>query len=306
MNFLGIEIGGTKLQVVAGKGREIIDRRRFAIDPKAGGEGIRRQISSVLPELCANHAPKAIGVGFGGPLNWRTGRIACSNQIEGWSDFPLAEWLTKETGLSVKIENDADIAAWAEFSTGADAGADPLFYMTLGSGIGGGLVAGGAIYHGALPGQAEIGHLRVDRAAPRLEKLCSGWAVDQKIRDARGKHPDSLLFQLIGNESRGESRHLAPAIAKGDVLAQKIIRETGETLALALSHVTHLMHPEVIVIGGGLSLVGEPLRSAVAEALPAFLIPAFQPGPRVALASLGEDVVPIGALLLAESAMRKD
>jgi glucokinase len=302
MNFLGIEIGGTKLQVVVGTAGAIIDRRRFSVDQAAGGEGIRRQIASVLPEFISAHAPKAVGVGFGGPLDWKTGRICCSNQIAGWSDFPLGEWLVKATNLPVKIENDAHVAAWAEYSRGANAGANPLFYMTLGSGIGGGLVANGTIYHGKLPGQAEIGHLRLERNGPALEKLCSGWAVDQKIRKARADHPNSMLFQLIGSETSGESRYLAAAIAKGDPLARQIVCETGETLALALSHVTHLMHPEAIVIGGGLSLVGEPLRAAIAEALPSLLMESFKLGPRIALASLGEDVVPIGALLLAEKA----
>lgn len=302
MNCLGIEIGGTKLQVVAGNASGIIDRHRFAVNSAAGGEGIRRQIASLLPELQTKHAPKAVGVGFGGPVDAKTGTICCSHHVTGWSDYPLADWLARETGLPVKVENDADVAAWAEYCRGAHAGADPLFYMTLGSGIGGGLVVNGAIYHGARPGQAEVGHLRIDRWGATLESLCSGWAVDKKIRDARAAQPDSLLFRLIGAETRGEARHLGPALAKGDALARQIVREASEAIAFALSHVTHLMHPEVIVLGGGLSLVGEPLRAAVAEALPPLLMEAFQPGPRVALASLCEDVVPIGALLLAERA----
>jgi glucokinase len=305
MNFLGIEIGGTKLQVVAGRGSCMADRRRFAIDAKGGAAAIRDQIILVLPELMAKHAPVAIGVGFGGPVDWRRGRIGCSHHVEGWSDFPLADWLTEKTGLPAVVENDANAAAWAEAQEGENAGANPLFYITLGSGIGGGLVADGAIYHGAPPGEAEIGHLRLDGSGTTLESRCSGWAVDRRIREARAAHPQSLLFKKIGTETGGEARHLASAFALQDVLAKDIIRETAGDLAFALAHVAHLLHPEVIVLGGGLSLLGEPLRATIADALPSFLVEAFRPGPRIALSSLKEDAVPAGALLLAERAFSR-
>jgi len=302
---LGIEIGGTKLQVVAGASGRIVERKHFVVDADAGGEGIRAQIASVLPELIAKHAPAAVGVGFGGPVDWTTGCVCCSHQIAGWADFPLAEWLTSESGLPAQVDNDANVAALGESLHGAGVGSNPAFYVTLGSGVGGGLVVDGDIYHGAIPGEAEIGHLRLDRDGTTLESLCSGWAVDQRIRNARAKHPKSLLFNLIGEESKGEARHLASAWKQDDLLAREIILDTGRNLALALSHVTHLMHPEVIVLGGGLSLIGEPLRDAVAQALPSCLMKAFRPGPRIALSSLKEDAVPVGALLLAAKVLGK-
>jgi glucokinase len=298
--FIGIEIGGTKLQVVVGRGNQILDQRRFAVVESAGSEGIRQQISSALKELLAQHQAGAIGVGFGGPVDWKTGRIRDSHQVYGWADFPLKEWLVSETGLPVQLDNDANVAAWAESIHGAGLGSNPLFYITLGSGVGGGLIADGKIYRGASGGEAEIGQVRMDATGSTVESLCAGWAVDRKIRDACAIHPESLLTKLIGSEAKGEARHLSAAWKEKDALAQKIIDETGSNLAFALSHVVHLMHPEVIVLGGGLSLVGEPLREAVARQLPPFLMNAFRPGPRIALASLKEDSVPVGALLLAE------
>jgi len=300
--FLGVEIGGTKLQVVVGRPEKILERRAFAIDQKAGAEGIRKQIASVLPELISQHHPVAVGTGFGGPLDWKTGSIICSHHISGWSDFRLGEWLASASGLPSLVDNDANVAALAEAFHGAGAGANPVFYATLGSGIGGGFVVDGRIYHGALPGEAEIGHLRLTREGGTTETLCSGWAVDQRLRRARADHPESLLFKLIGNETRGEARHLAEAWRHHDPLARDIIRETGEYLALALSHVAHLIHPEVIVLGGGLALTGEPLRAAVADALPSFVMKAFHPCPQIALSALREDAVPVGALLLAMNA----
>ena len=96
MTFIGIEIGGTKLQLVAGDaGGRIIDRRRLAVVSAEGGEGIRRQIAAALPGLMAAHGPAAIGVGFGGPVDWRTGKICCSHQVAGWHEFGLGEWLAR-------------------------------------------------------------------------------------------------------------------------------------------------------------------------------------------------------------------
>jgi glucokinase len=184
---------------------------------------------------------------------------------------------------------------------GAGAGddADPLFYVTLGSGVGGGLVAGGRIYHGASPGEAEFGHLRLDRDGATVESRCSGWAVDARIRRLREEEPNSLLARNLPSAPGGEAKLLAPALAAGDPAAGRVVREVAADLAFALSHAVHLFHPKIIVLGGGLSLVGDPLRTAVAAHLPLHLMEAFLPGPDVRLAALGEDAVPVGALCLA-------
>ena len=302
-SFLGIEIGGTKLQLVAGDAdARITARRRFTVDKARGGAGIREQIAAALPKLMDLAKPAAIGVGFGGPVDSATGQICCSHQIEGWSEFPLGEWLRGLTGLPVTVDNDANTAALGEALRGAGVGSNPVFYVTLGSGVGGGLVVAGRIYHGAKPGEAEIGHVRLDKSGVTIEQRCAGWAVDRKIREACQREPRSPLAQLTADADHGEARALAPALAQGDALARRILDEVADDLAFGLSHVTQLMHPEVIVLGGGLSLVGEPLRAAVASALKHYVMEAFAPGPRVALAGLGEDAVPTGALLLARGA----
>ena len=298
--FLGIEIGGTKLQLVSGDdaGR-IHHRRRLSVQPLEGGAGIRRQIESALPELLSPGTPAAIGVGFGGPVDWRTGAICCSHQVEGWSNFNLGEWLGKMSGVPVFIDNDANVAALGEARHGAGEGFDSVFYVTLGSGVGAGLVVRGEIFHGAKPGESEIGHVRLDREGTLVEQRCSGWAVDKSIRELVSRNPNSVLNKLIGEKIGGEARFLSEALRQGDMLAGEILRDTATHLAFGLSHVVHLMHPEVIVLGGGLSLIGEPLRSAIAEVLPQFIMEAFHPGPEIRLAALGEDSVTVGALTLA-------
>ncbi len=211
--FLGIEIGGTKLQLVFGDASaNIRKRRRFAVNPAQGARGIRRQIEQALPELPGAGQVAAIGVGFGGPVDWRTGRIARSHQIKGWSGFDLGGWLKSLVGVPVWVDNDANVAALGEARHGAGCGLNPVFYITLGSGVGGGLVMDGRIYHGASPGEAEVGHLRLDRRGTILESRCSGWAVDAKIRKLKQLQPRSLLSRLTGASVGGEAKHLAAAL----------------------------------------------------------------------------------------------
>lgn len=301
----GIEIGGTKLQVVIGRPGKIVLRRRFAVQPEAGGQGIRQKLAAELPALFREHPVQAIGVGFGGPVDWQRGGIRCSHQVPGWADFPLADWLHHLSGLPVKVENDANTAALAEALLGAGQDAEPVFYVTLGSGVGGGLVVNGEIYHGALPGEAEIGHVRLDRNGVIVEHRCSGWAVDQRIRELRARGLQGPWKPLLESHegTGGEARTLAPALAAGDPDAKRLLEEVANDLAFGLSHVVHLCHPSVIVLGGGLSLVGEPLRAAVASCLRKYVMDAFQPGPSIRLAALQEDAVPVGALLLAAQLM---
>lgn len=299
--FLGIEIGGTKLQLVVGeRGGRIARRERLTVNRARGGEGIREQIANTIPKLCAGQKIEAAGIGFGGPVDWRTGQICCSHQIEGWSDFPLGSWVSEKIGAPVRVDNDANTACLGEAILGSGRESNPVFYVTLGSGVGGGLVVDGAIYHGAIPGEAEIGHVRLDRSGTIVENRCSGWAVDRRIREAI-ESDDGALARLCRGVETGQARFLADALNVGDPLARKILEETADDLAFALSHVTHLCHPQIIVLGGGLSLIGEPLRAAVRDAVPKYTMHAFSPGPKIALASLGEDTVPCGALLLAQS-----
>jgi len=306
IKFLGLEIGGTKLQIVVGDASaRILDRRRLAVDPARHGAGIREHIEATLAELIPATKPSAIGVGFGGPVDWKTGEICRSHQIEGWADFKLRDWLQTLSGLPVGVDNDANTGTLGEALHGAGVGLNPVFYVTLGSGVGGGLVVDGQIYHGARPGEAEIGHVRLDREGSIIESRCSGWAVDARLRQLKTTDPGSPIAKLIGDATGGEARFLARALEQGDRAAKRVLTETAEDLAFGLSHVTHLFHPEVIILGGGLSLTGEPLRAAVESALRAFTMAAFAPGPQIRLAALSEDAVPVGALELAGKMARE-
>ena len=307
--YLGIEIGGTKLQLVTGDlVGHITQRFRFAVDPAQGADGILSRIAETIGQL--PETPQAIGVGFGGPVDAQTGRIATSHQVGGWAGFELTNWLRQQVpGALVRVGNDANVAALGEARQGVATGFQHVFYITLGSGVGGGMVVDGQLYHGTSPGEAEIGHLWLvppgeSITGQTIEQTVSGWAVDRQIRDLLPQLPDdSALKKLVQQahrtgETGNEAAWLHPAYEADDPVARILIEQIGSVLALGLSHVVHLFHPDAIVLGGGLSQIGEPLRAAVRQALPRFVIKAFHPAPVVLLAKLGEDAVPVGALEL--------
>jgi glucokinase len=303
--LLAVEIGGSKLQICAGTpAGEILDRRRYTVEPALGAEGIRASLAAAVRELAHAWKPEAIGVGYGGPVDSRTGRIAKSYHIEGWSEFPLGEWLSQQVGLPVFVENDANVASYGEAMAGAGRGRNPVFYTTIGSGVGGGLVVDGKIYHGLPPSEMEFGHLRLLQDGTITEDVCSGWSLNRIVLRAIQENPASELAKLCAAQPGHEARHLGPALEKRDPVAETILETTTDYLAFGLNFVTHLLHPEVIVLGGGVSLIGEPLRSRVEKKLTGYLMDVFRPGPAILLAALREDAVPIGALLLAGERLR--
>src|SRR5436190_9040004 len=190
--YLGIEIGGTKLQLGAGNGDGTIDALwRGTVVPAEGADGIRRQITQAIPELLANAKRnrdelRGVGIGFGGPVDDATRTVIKSHQIAGWDGFPLADWISDLLGLPAVLGNDADVAGLAEALFGAGKGLSPIFYITIGSGIGGGLIINGEIYRGCGRGAAEIGHLRIAIPAEfrtgtvLLESVASGWAIAER------------------------------------------------------------------------------------------------------------------------------
>ncbi|MGE3409851.1 MAG: ROK family protein, partial [Pirellulales bacterium] len=181
--YLGIEIGGTKLQlgVGAGDGSPLVQLLRFDVDPSQGAAGILRRIEKGAQELLQRHPIAAIGCGFGGPVDVAEGRVVKSHHVAGWNGLELADWLQRLFGVPAAIANDADTAGLAEARFGAGFGASPVLYVTVGTGIGAGLIVDGQIYAGCGRGAAELGHLRpglhADRPDENLESLAAGWGI---------------------------------------------------------------------------------------------------------------------------------
>jgi glucokinase len=326
--FLGIEIGGTKLQIGIGPGDgTLAGLWRGSVDVAGGGEGIRRQITTALPELLersgiAHSDLNGVGIGFGGPVDDATRTVIKSHQIEGWDTFPLADWVSELLGLPSALGNDADVAGLAEALFGAGKGLSPIFYITIGSGIGGGLITNGEIYRGCGRGAAEIGHTRLvpsaalqfsdqpityfcwpKEASRLLEELASGWAIAFRGQEAAALGDPralTLLRLANGQAERITAAHVAQAAAQGDELAWSILTPAWACLGYAIGQVIALLSPRRIVIGGGVSLMGEqilfePVRRIVAAQV-------FKPFANcydIVPAALGEEVVVHGALALA-------
>jgi glucokinase len=315
--YLGIEIGGTKLQLGIGPGDGTLAALwRGPVTPAEGADGIRKQITQAVPELLANAKRRredlrGIGIGFGGPVDDRTRTVIKSHQIAGWDEFPLADWISEMVGLPAVLGNDADVAGLAEALFGAGKGYSPVFYITIGSGIGGGLIIDGEIYRGVGRGAAEIGHLRVphDPFACRgalgtytVEGAASGWALAHAHEIyARYQHEhDPPLYIPGSDKSTFNTKDLAEASEEGNLLACGILSAAWDSLAEGIVHVITLLCPRRIVIGGGVALMSEqllfePLRHKVAERV-------FKPFAgcyEIVPAALGEEVVVHGALALA-------
>jgi len=317
--YLGIEIGGTKLQLGLGDGLGTIHSLwRGTVIPANGADGIRQQIGDAIPELLAGAKRgraelKGVGIGFGGPVDDTTRTVIKSHQIQGWDRFPLADWIADLVGVPAVLGNDADVAGLAEALFGAGKGLSPIFYITLGSGIGGGLIINGEIYRGCGRGAAEIGHLdfavHLNDAATtcmKLEDLASGWAIDTFARseaDLAGNEGNMLLELVNGQVQQITAKHVAEAAAKGDPFAKSILSRPRKLLAAAIAQVIVLLCPRRFIIGGGVSLMGQdllfqPLRSDVG-AIISRQFPAFLRCYDIVPAELDEVVVVHGALALA-------
>lgn len=305
---IGIEIGGTKIQVGVGSasGRLLKPPIRKQVIQEDGAEGILRNIVGMVAEVLdsTGHSMsdvERIGIGFGGPLNIEQGVILKSYQISGWDNFPLKKWAEAQWGKPVDIQNDASTAGLAEALHGSGRGHSRIFYMTIGSGIGGGWIVDGTVDNGQGFGSAEMGHTWV--TDPRtgmpaeLEQVCSGWGIGRRAR-AAVENKNSLMIEMAGSLNDIDARIVHAAAEKGDELANLILAETCQMLGLAVSNVIALLHPERIIIGGGVSLMGPLFWDALRNEVMQRSMPSFISSVELVKAELGEDVVVIGALCL--------
>jgi glucokinase len=312
--FLGIEIGGTKLQLGLGQGDgTILSLWRGAVNASEGSEGIRKQIVAAVPELLAKAGVdrtqlRGTGIGFGGPTDDATQTVIKSHQIEGWDGFPLADWVSDLVGVPAVLCNDADVAGLAEALFGAGRGLSPIFYITVGTGVGGGLIIDGQIYRGVGRGAAEIGHLRVPYQYPQsdvqlvpVENLASGSGIESLAAISERGGTDYVEgLRAHCSEGAITAKAVAAAAHEGDETALHILDEARAALAEGICDVIALLCPRRVVIGGGVSLMGEelfftPLRELVAE----LVFPPFRGLTDIVPAALGEEMVVHGALALA-------
>lgn len=314
-HVIGVEIGGTKLQVVLGTTDGVIEsRKRGRVDPDAGANGIltwiESAIASTVSELTGQDSVSAIGVGFGGPVDTATGKVLTSHQVAGWDGIALKSWLAERFQLPVVIENDANAAGWAEYCQGAGQGTRNFVYCNIGSGIGGAFVANGGLYNGQGYGACEIGHTYVadwtataPGASEKLENLCSGWSITSRIRGWHDLEVDSPLWTCCeGDGTRLTCPMLADAGRAGDARALQEIEAIAGGVGAALTNVITLLHPERVALGGGVSLMGDVLLNPIREYIAGHVFGPYKDCFELVPCALEEDVVTVGALLLASQA----
>lgn len=341
--FLGIEIGGTKLQlgVGAGDGSPLRALERFDVRPDQGALGILRQIETAAPPLVQRHQVRSIGIGFGGPVDVGRGQVLKSHQIDGWEDFPLAAWCRQHLECPTRLHNDCDMAALAEARFGAGRHERVVFFVTVGTGIGGGLVIDGQVYEGQGPGAAEIGHLRpgllADLPDQTVESLASGWGIaaaaqarlseplaheflpftassgphDQHSGRPRLAEPDQaaeeyaadLLARCDGQPDQLTTKMIAQAASEGNELARDVLLRAAQALGWGIAQTITLLSPGVVVVGGGVSLAEDALfLEPLRGQVERYVFPPFRGTYRLVRAELGELVVVHGALALAAGA----
>lgn len=300
----GCDIGGTKVRAAlvdtdSGRG-EILQRVTGPTDPMAGTSSILAALEELLD--VAEQRPAGIGVGIAAYTEYPSGRVAFAPNLV-YDDVNVAEAISERFGLPVAVENDANAAAWGEYRFGAAQRIEHMVMVTIGTGIGGGIIAYGRLYRGYRGFAAEMGHMTVLANGPQcacgergcLEALASGTAIAREARSRILSGAKSALLDLAGGDPDVLTGELVTEAASiGDSLALEVMENAGRYLGIGLASLAHLLDPEIFVIGGGAagagSLILDPARVELEKRLAG-----RREAPKVVVATLGDDAGVIGA-----------
>lgn len=275
--FVGVDIGGTKVAagLVDSNGKISSRVRVPMVSNASANDGLESVLAAIKQASSSSTDPiQGIGICAPGPLDPRTGVILNPPNVPCWRDFPLAESVRKHFPIAVKVDNDANAAALAETRWGAARGYRFVFYATIGTGIGTGIVFDNRIYHGRNGFAGEGGHVTIDYRGPVcgcgkpgcIEVLASGTAIAQRARDlVKAGGISSMLELADGNVNAITGEIVAKATSEGDALARRILTGAAEMLAVWLSNMIDLLDPDVIVIGGGAAALYRPYFDQMRE-----------------------------------------
>lgn len=316
--YLGADIGGTtvKLAIIKESG-EILSKWEINTDLTDQGKSIPEDIHLALEQALKDlHIKKeqVIGLGAGAPgfVDTESGYIYEAVNI-GWKEFPFGEILSKRTGYPVWVDNDANLAALGENWLGAGEGSKDLIAITLGTGVGGGIIANGHILNGANGTAAEIGHVTVvsEGGAPCncgkygcLETETSATGIVRKTMEALEGKSDSILITKM-EEGTLTSKDVFEAAANGDSTAKNVLHQVMDKLGMAIANLAIAINPEKIVIGGGVSQAGEQLLGPLREAYDKYALSRTSAASSFGLAKLGNDAGVIGGAYLVKNKQRK-
>ena len=308
--LVGVDIGGTKTAVVlSARAPQVLWRREFPTRPEDGPEHALATIVSLIHEALQEHAAtaEAIGVSCGGPLDRYAGVILQPPNLTTWEAVPIKALLQAEFGVPCYVENDANGGAVAEHRFGAGQGCQHMAFLTMGTGLGAGLILNGSIYHGANAMAGEIGHVRLTEAGPKgygkagsVEGWGSGGGMAlhgaATLRAALAAGERTLLADKLHTLT---ARDVGIALAAHDTVAERIITETGRRLGDALAILVDVLNPERIVIGGLALRLGEHLLGPARERMLAEALPASANVCSVVPAALGESIGDVAAICIA-------
>ncbi|WP_318750106.1 ROK family protein [Thermaerobacter composti] len=277
---MGIDIGGTNVVLAAADAkRHVVAERVIPTRAVDGPDGvldrIAREVERLLTELPGRSRLAGIGVGVPGLVSSTQGLSRISPNL-GWRDVNVAEYFHRRFGVPTWIDNDVRVATLGEHVFGAGRGLRNFICVTLGTGVGAGIVLDGQLYVGVTESAGEIGHLTVEKEGLPcgcgnrgcLEQYASGRAIARRAQERLREGVRSSLWTLVdGAVDRVTAKHVAAAFAQGDDLAREVLTEAAEYLAIGLAGAIHLFNPERIIVGGGVSLAGEPFLELVRQAV---------------------------------------
>jgi glucokinase len=302
---LGVDVGGTKVAVAAVEGviaREATEQPTVTATTEALLDGVEAVVRRVIEKV---GVPEAIGVGVPSQIDYATGIVETSVNIP-LAGVPLREELGRRFGVPVFVDNDANCAALAEAHI---LGEDHLVMLTLGTGVGGGVVIGGMTFRGAHGLGAELGHMTLNSDGPPcpgncpnrgcIEAYCSGQALERDATELARDKPDSPLAKRIGADGKVSGRQLVEAAQAGDPDALLIFDNFGRMLGIALAGYVNVFEPDRLTIGGGLSRASHLFLDRAIQEADARALPALLRRTKIALAEGGADAGVIGAAVLA-------
>ena len=316
MYYVGIDLGGTNIKagIVNGEGK-ILSEAFCKTQAQRPYQDIVRDMAGCMMQALKNAKLTtedivSVGIGIPGYADQKTGVVVfCTNL--GWRDVPLQEEMRKYIGLPVAIDNDATVAGYAESIAGVSKDAKSSVFLTLGTGVGGGIVINGRPWSGAHGVGSEVGHmtLSVDGVpctcgnSGCVERYTSATAIIRMARQACITYPNSaMMLRAEGDISRINAKTVIDAAKAGDRAALEVFDEYCKYLAITINNIICFMDPEMIVLGGGVSHAGGFLLDRVRDKIPRYLLYKSLPYPEIRLASLGNEAGTIGAAMIGKLA----
>ncbi len=311
MYYIGIDLGGTNIAagVVDETGRICASAETPTLAKRPYNEIIRDMaaVSRKAMEKAgiAEKQIESIGIGIPGVADADGNVIFCTNL--GWHDIPLRKELQQYINKPVYIDNDATVAGWAEYQAGVSRGTNSSVFLTLGTGVGAGIVINGRIWSGRHGVASELGHITIVKDGVQctcgkkgcLERYCSATAIIRMAKEASEKQPENAMMASCGGDAEKITAKVVFDAAKaGDAVAAEVYHEYIQYLTIAVNNVVSFLDPDIIVLGGGVSKAGDFLLNALKENMPNYLMYPTLPMPELALASLGNDAGIVGAALL--------